>query len=761
MPTLGEKLGHIRVTEFLARGGMGDVYAGFDEKLGRRVALKAIRSEHRLNAEAKARFLREARILSQLEHPRICRIHDLIESGDSDVLVLELIQGRSLREAIRSGPEPAQRMKIAAQIVDVLAVAHARGVVHRDLKPDNVMVEPGGDVKVLDFGLARSVEELSQALTLELPAEATPGEGDADEPPGVSPDSTAAEVRTRIGKVMGTLGYMSPEQARGTPATTASDMYSCGLLLQEIFTGRPPYEQGADRATLLARAERGETLPVSGIDPDLGALIARLKSLAPAERPSARDSAERLEWIRTKPARRRRRALVASTMVALALLSVFSTVQTIRARREASRAATEARAARQVADFLAGLFKVSDPREARGGTVTAREILDRGAARIDKELGDQPLVQARLMDTIGRVYDQLGLYDQALPLFTSALATRRRLLGESQLDVAESLVGLGTVLWHKGEYDAARARLEEALAMRERLAPGSPLVADSLHNLGNLLWSRGQYDEARRLLTRALAMREKNSPDGPDVASTLNSLGAIAFKRGDYAEAGRLWERTRAIREKTLGPDHPQIAQVLNNLAVVRTFTNDSAGARTLLERALRIQEKVLGPRHPDLASALMNLGDVVSATGDDAAAKAYYARAVAVMEGASPDNPELGRFLDRLARVTLKQGDAGAARQLYARSLALRERVLGPKHHDVAESLNGLAECARQRGQLREAQALFERSLALCRRPDGGYYPQARWTLDGYAALLAATGQKARSDELLALAATLRKQGS
>ncbi len=761
MPMLGEKLGHIRVTEFLARGGMGDVYAGFDEKLGRRVALKAIRSEHRLNVEAKARFLREARILSQLDHPRICRIHDLVETDESDVLVLELIQGQGLREAIQARPDEARRMTIASQIVDVLAVAHARGVVHRDLKPDNVMVEPGGDVKVLDFGLARSVEELSQAFTLELPAEPAedggPDEG-ATEP---SLGSTAVEVKTRIGKVMGTLGYMSPEQARGQPATTASDMYSCGLLLQEIFTGRPSYEPGSDRATLLARAEKGETLPVTGIDPDLAHLIGRLKSFAPAERPSARDTAERLAWIRGKPARRRKRALLSATMVALALLAAVSTVQTIRARREASRANQEARTARQVADFLRGLFRVSDPREARGNTLTARQILDRGAAKIDRELKDEPLVQAALMDTMGRVYDQLGLYDQALPLLESALDTRRRLLGEPHLDVAESLVDLGTVLWHKGDFDSARARFDAALAMRERLAPEGPLVADSLHNLGNLLWSRGQYDEAQRLLTRALAIRERNTPGGPDVANTLNSLGAIAYKRGDFAGAGRQWERVRAIREKTLGPDHPLIAQVLNNLAAVHTFSGDPAGARDLLERAVAIQEKVLGPKHPDLASGLMNLGDAVSASGDDAAAKPYYARAVAILQETSPDNPELGRFLDRLARVILKQGDAAAARLLYQRSLALRERVLGPKHHDVAESVAGLAECAHRQGQLREAQALFERSLALCRRPDGGYYPQARWTLEGYAALLSATGQKARADEMTALAASLNQPGS
>jgi tetratricopeptide (TPR) repeat protein/tRNA A-37 threonylcarbamoyl transferase component Bud32 len=756
VPRLGERIGHIRVTELLAKGGMGDVYAGYDETLGRRVALKAIRSEHRLNAEAKARFLREARILSQLEHPRICRIHDLVEADDADVLVLELIQGKSLREAIREGLDAAQRMRIARQLVDVLAVAHAKAVVHRDLKPDNVMVEPGGDVKVLDFGLARSIEDLTSASTIGVPADAATGA----ERPEAPPEAGAVDVRTRLGSVMGTLGYMSPEQARGEPATTASDMYSCGLLLQEIFTGRPPYDPGIDRVTLLACAAKGETAPVTGIDSALADLIARLKSLAPAERPSARDTAERLDWIRAKPARRRRRAVVAAAMAGLAFLSVFSTVQTVRARREARRANQEAEAARQVSDFLVGLFRVSDPGEARGNTVTAREILDRGATRIEQDLRAQPLVQARFQSAMGRVYDSLGLYGQALPLLESALATRRKRHGEEHVDVAESLIALGGVRWHRGEYDAARPLLDQGLAIRERLLGAeAPLVADGLHSLGNLLWSRGQYDEARRALGRALAIREKNAPESADVASTLNSLGAIAYKRGDFDEARRTWERTLAIREKTLGPDHPLIAQTLNNLAVVHTFTHDPAGARPLLERAVRIQEKVLGAKHPDLASGLMNLGDAVWATGDVTAARPYYARAVAILEEASPENPELARFLDRLARATLNQGDAGAARRLYRRSLALREKALGPTHHEVGESLAGLAECARRQGRAKEAEALFERSLALCRRPDGGFYPQAEETLQGYAALLRATGRAPRAAEMDALARRARER--
>ncbi len=714
------------------------------------MALKAIRSEHRLNAEAKARFLREARILSQLEHPRICRIHDLVEEDDADVLVLELIQGKSLREAIREGLDPAQRMRVARQIVDVLAVAHAKAVVHRDLKPDNIMVEPGGDVKVLDFGLARSIEDLTSAPTLELPGEAA-----LPEPPA---GAVGVDLHTRLGSVMGTLGYMSPEQARGEPATTASDMYSCGLLLQEIFTGRPPYDPGIDRATLLARAAKGETVPVTGIDPDLAALIGRLKSLAPAERPSARDTAERLDWTRAKPARRRRRALVAAVMAGLALLSAFSTVQTVRARREARRANQEAEAARQVSDFLVGLFRVSDPGQARGNTVTAREILDRGATKIDQDLRTQPLVQARLMSAMGRVYDSLGLYDQSLPLLEAALATRRKLQGEEHLDVAESRIALGNLRWHRGEYDAARPLVEEGLAIRERLlGPEAPLVADSLQNLGNLLWSRGEYDEARERLERALAIRERNAPEGPDVASTLNSLGAIAYKRGEYAEAGRLWERTLAIREKALGPDHPLVAQSLNNLAAVHTFTNDPAGARPLLERAvrrpgegarseaprprLRAHEpgrRRLGPGRGRRSPALLRSGGR-HPRGDEPGEPG----ARSLPGPPRPGDPEAGR-----------RGRRAAPLRAFPRPPGEGPRADAPRRRREPRRPRRVRPPAGSREGGGDAVRAVPRPLPPARR---GVLPQAVQTLEGYAALLRATGRKARAAEIEALAATAR----
>jgi serine/threonine protein kinase len=209
------------------------------------VALKVIRAEHRLDEETKARFLREARILSQLEHPHICRIYDLIEQTDADMLVLELVNGKSLREAIRAGLDPMQRMTIARQILDVLTVAHAKAIIHRDLKPDNIMIDLNGDVKILDFGLARSIEELSETLSLQ-PSSSPVDRGEAVPEPSIR--ISVSDQLTQLGSVVGTLSYMSPEQARGETVTTACDMYSCGLLLQEIFTGRPAYESGIDRA---------------------------------------------------------------------------------------------------------------------------------------------------------------------------------------------------------------------------------------------------------------------------------------------------------------------------------------------------------------------------------------------------------------------------------------------------------------------------------------------------------------------------------
>jgi len=789
-PSSAGSFGRYRLLQRVGEGGMGEVWlAEQTEPVRRQVALKVIKAGMD-SAQVVARFEAERQALALMDHPAIATVFDGGTTPQGrPYFAMEYVKGEPITTYCdRHLLSTRERLGLFTQVCEGVQHAHQKGIIHRDLKPSNVLVTIQDDrpvPKIIDFGVAKAT---AQHLT-------------------------ERSLFTELGVLIGTPEYMSPEQAEmgSLDIDTRTDIYALGVLLYELLTAALPFDRKDLRQAGIAEIQRiirekEPPRPSTRITQPGPASTEAAKNRHTEPRRLVSELRGDLDWITMRALEKdrtrryqtanalaadvhrhmnnepvsagppsaayragkfvRRHRFGVTTAVALVLLLAASAlalgVQAQRIARERDRANHEAEAARQVSDFLVGLFRVSDPDQARGNTVTAREILDRGASKIDQDLRTQPLVQARLMSTMGRVYESLGLYDQALPLLESALATRRRLHGEEHLEVAESLIGLGGLRWHKGEYEAARPLLEGGLKQRERLlGPESPLVADSLHNLGNLLWSRGEYEEARLLLGRALAIREKNVPAGPEVASTLNSLGAIAYKQGDYAEARRMWERTLAIREKNLGPDHPLIGQTLNNLAAAHTFTNDPAGARPLLERAVRIQEKVLGPKHPDLASALMNLGDVVSVLGDDLGAKPYYARAVAILDEASPGNPELARFLDRLARVTLKQGDADAARRLYERSLGLRETALGPTHHEIGESLAGLAECARQQGRAQEAEALFEQSLARCRRPDGGYYPQAVETLDGYVAVLRARGQGARADELEALAVALRKKGS
>ena len=332
---------------------MGTVYVGEDETLQRKVAVKAIHGEHRLHEQAKARFLREARILSQVNHHNICVVHDFIETEDSDFLVLELVPGRSLRAAMKTQLPDRQKLDIARQLLEVLVSVHSAGVIHRDLKPENIMVKPDGKITVLDFGLARSVDEdvamFPGTPTLDLEDLESQAAGEAQQGSGSPP---SIHVKSNQGTVIGTAGYMSPEQALAEPATAASDIYSVGLILQELFTGSSPFEPGLSPMGKVIKTAGGETLPVTGLPTDLTVLIERLEAFAPGARPSAVDALDQLQQIIDKPKRRRKQAVITVVWIALAGLAGGMTIQSVRASREAERANLEATAAQKVSDFL-------------------------------------------------------------------------------------------------------------------------------------------------------------------------------------------------------------------------------------------------------------------------------------------------------------------------------------------------------------------------------------------------------------------------
>ncbi|MFL6290531.1 MAG: tetratricopeptide repeat protein, partial [Thermoanaerobaculia bacterium] len=609
----GFRIGHVRVDGPLAEGGMGAVYAGFDEKLQRPVALKAIRSD-RLDAAARARFLNEARLLSQLDHPNVCRIHGYLESGEEDFLILELIRGRTLREALREGLAPGAKLAAAEGVARALEAAHRKGIVHRDLKAGNVMLTADGQVKVLDFGLARSAG--------------------ADEP---------AEDPAPIYAVSGTPSSMSPEQARGEPATAASDAFALGLLLQELFTGRPAYEPGLSEPLQLVKAADADTLPIQGIDPDLAALIRRLEAAAPEARSSAADAAERLAWIRGKPRRRRLRLLAAAVALAFVLGGVKYTLDLREERRIAQQEAARADAA---ARFLEGLFQASDPREARGRVPDARELLRRGTERLKKgrSLVDQPLLRAQLLDTLGGIQTGLGLYDEARPLLQEALAVRERLRGPDHPEVADTLVRLGSLAQLSGRGDAM-ALFRRALAIREeRLGPGHAGVADVLGKLGMTLAAHGRFDEAETTLKRALALHERLWGErDPRTAKVLHNLSGIAYYRGRTGESERLLRRVLAIREAALPDDDPDLAGSREALALLLLDSGKPGEAAALLEPLAATAERIYGPAHPELARTLANLGLARSALGEPAEARRLLERALDIQQRTlEPGHPQL-----------------------------------------------------------------------------------------------------------------------
>jgi serine/threonine protein kinase/tetratricopeptide (TPR) repeat protein len=734
MSMIGKTIGHIRIEGIIGRGGMGEVYRGFDDTLQRKVAIKSIAAADRLTPEMKSRFLREARALSRLEHPHICQIHDFIESDGTAFLVLEFIEGRTLAQALRDGLDKPAKLRIALEIAGVLEVAHGKGIVHRDLKPSNVKLTPGGQVKVLDFGLARFLgpgaePALGDACDIgaeahaedegwvPLPSEIAAGQtitlDTPSRPASGASDFLSDSLPTELGAIMGTPQYMSPEQARGDRATAASDMFSFGLILQELFTGRSPHEETEDRAKLFEWARKGQTRPITGLPVDLTNLIDRLKSLSPAARPTAVETVERLERIKDKPRRRVRRAVVGSVALAFLLAGLKYTVDLGRQRREALQARDEAT---NVVKFLVNLFSVSDPGEARGNTITAREVLDKGANEIGQGLEKQPLTKARMMDTIGTVFMKLGLYPQAEPLIRAALEIREKRLPASDLQVAESLLSLAALRQKQGRFQEAKTLYERGLGIRTRaLKPGDPLIAEAQLGLGEIHFELTERADAEALYKSSLEIREKAfGPDHPDVARSLLDLGWLYYNDSQFDKAEGLYKRSLAILEKSLGPDHPDVADNLSSLGALCLWLRRYPESEAYYRRALVIKEKIYGPDHPRIADAYDSLGLLCSYQRLWPEARTYTEKSLAIRRKAlGEDHPDLARCYFALGVLDHRAGRFDDAERSYQRALAITEKAYGPDTVEVSSILGNMSDIRLIRGQRAEAEAFCRRSIA------------------------------------------------
>jgi tetratricopeptide (TPR) repeat protein len=440
-----------------------------------------------------------------------------------------------------------------------------------------------------------------------------------------------------------------------------------------------------------------------------------------------------LDDLKQREAHRRRQRLTlmltASTvgMVVTSTLATTAWLARNEAERQRERAQAEAETARQTTRFMVDLFKVSDPSEALGNTITAREILDKGAARIQTELTDQPAIQATLMDTMGTVYTSLGLYDQALPLMKEALKKRRDLFGAQHADVAQSLTNLGNAYARKSQYEEAERELREALAIRRsQPGTGSEEVAQTLSSLAEVMAYRGEYDQATPMIEEALAIRRRLHGDGhPMVAESIADLGLNHGDRGDFRKAEDYLREAMTLQRHLHPQGHPQLAESISNVAWALMGQSQFEQAEPLYREALEMQRKLLGDSHPDLALALQNVGFARQSLGDYRGAEAAYLEALRMDRKLLGErHPEVALMMSNLAFVIYLQGRHREAIDQQRAVLEMRRDVLGSRHPDVAAAAATLAYWLIDEGELEEAERLADESLGIRREVLGEGHP-------------------------------------
>lgn len=694
----GRRIGPYRLERELGRGGTSTVYLGRREDAPGQpaVAVKLLDRGGPDGRSVVARFEAERRALSALDHPDIARLLDIGLAEDGRPYVaLEWIDGLPIDAwCAARGLDLEARVRLFLRVCAAVHAAHQRLVVHRDLKPGNVLVDWTGAPKLLDFGLAKIL----------------------DDSRGAPLDPTATALRAL------TPAYASPEQARGEPVSTATDVYSLGVLLFELATGERPIRTEGLTPTEVERAicEQAPNFAAVRLPADLENILRMALRKEPERRyGSVAQLAEDLSRFltgrpvvarpdtrlyRTVKFIRRHRWAVAAASAFLVLIVAFAISLALQSRR----VARERDRAERTADFLIDLFEISDPSESRGASVTAREMLDRGAQRLRTELADEPEVRASLQETIGRVYQNLGLYRGAEPLLVESLATRRRLFPGDHPDIASSLNRLAVVHALSGDYAKAEPLFREALGMRERLfGPEHPLAISSLNNLALLLHDRGDYAGAEPLYRRALAFDRKH-PE-PDSAAAVN-LGLLLIDRGDYTAAELLIRPALATIRSQHGERHPEVARDIGYLGMALAGQERWAEAEARFRRALAVDRALQRGDSLDLARDLHLLGALFLEQGKLAEAGPPLDRAARIRERLlSPSHPELAATRAAEGRLALALGDLPRAEALLGQALAAFRASLPARHPSLAEALVPLSELRLRQGRCAEARALAQ----------------------------------------------------